>query len=183
VITVREGETTADEPNTTPLQILDVGGAGSNFWQTLTAITSETVILVDPNHKQAPAGGAEANIEWFSSSIEDFAAATAHMRFDVATCISVVEHVDIIRPFFRAIHMLLKPGGLLFLTTDFWDSHGPDVAHFHWMRKRIYNEETIKRLLEDLRALGFRSFGESDWSYHGHQLYDYSIASAAMVRK
>jgi cyclopropane fatty-acyl-phospholipid synthase-like methyltransferase len=95
----------------------------------------------------------------------------------------VIEHVEEIRKFFRACHMLLKPGGLLFLTTDYWDAEGDDTAHFHWMRKRIYNAERMRKLQGDLRELGYASFGQADWAYHGPQVYDYAVCSTAMVKK
>lgn len=178
----------AEHPTATdrdsPREILDVGGAGSNFWQTLLSVTSERIIIIDPaaphNHVQATPTG---RYTIHACPVEEYAATARHDRFDIVTCISVIEHVEEVRPFARAIKMLLKPGGLLFLTTDFWDAEGEDTAHFHWMRKRIYNAHRMVRLLGDLRELGFRSFGESDWSYHGHQVYDYSVASAAMVKK
>jgi len=165
-----------------PFQICDVGGAGSNFWQVLTGLTPEPVILVDPNFPEAIEArpqGAPA----FRRTIESYAAGASHNQFDILTCISVIEHVEEVRKFFRACHMLLKPGGLLFLTTDYWDAEGPDTAHFHWMRKRIYNAERMRKLQGDLRELGYASFGHADWAYHGPQVYDYSVCSAAMVKK
>ena len=165
-----------------PLEILDVGGAGSNFWQVLTALTSADIHIVDP----AAVPGAEqapGRYQVFACPVEDFAAATRHSRFDILTCISVIEHVEDVRRFFRACSMLLKPGGLVVFTTDFWDKEGPDVAHFHWMRKRIYNEGSIRKLLTGLRELGYRSFGAADWSYHGDQVYDYSVCSVAMTKR
>lgn len=164
-----------------PLEICDVGGGGSNFWQLLAQLTSEDIVLVDPNTGQPPPG----QVQWIHSRLEEFAAISRHSRFDFLTCISVIEHIPdaALRPFFRACQMLLKPGGLLILTTDYWDAEGPDVAHFHWMRERIYNAERVRKLLVGLRELGFRSFGEADWSFHGPQCYDYSVASIVVTKK
>lgn len=165
----------------TPLKICDVGGAGSNFWQVLTGVTSADIQLVDPS---CPREATElGQRQMFCGGVEEYAATASHDQFDILTCISVIEHVKDISPFLRAIRMLLKPGGLLFLTTDYWDAEGEDTAHFHWMRERIYNEDTIKRLLIRARELGFASFGVADWTYHGPQVYDYSVASLAVVKK
>ena len=170
-----------DAPPMSPLQICDVGGAGSNFWQVLTGVTSEDIQLVDPS---CPREVTElGQRQMFCGGVEEYAATAPHGQFDILTCISVIEHVEEVRKFFRACHMLLKPGGLLFLTTDYWDAEGPDTAHFHWMRTRIYNAERMRKLQGDLRELGYASFGQADWAYHGPQVYDYSVCSAAMVKK
>lgn len=168
------------KPARDPLQICDVGGAGSHFWQVLTSVTPENITVVDPNGGSIPEVGQAVLL---SLSIEEYAAHAYHNQFDVLTSISVIEHVEEVRKFFRACHMLLKPGGLLFLTTDYWDAEGPDTAHFHWMRKRIYNADRVRKLLQDIRELGFKSFGTSDWGYHGPQVYDYSACSVALVKK
>ena len=167
-----------------PFQICDVGGAGSNFWQVLAGLTSEPVVVVDPTTTQQTLRGHLGGVgEVIKDSVEHFVTYAHHGQFDILTCISVIEHVEEVRKFFRACHMLLKPGGLLFLTTDYWDAEGDDTAHFHWMRKRIYNDERMRTLLGGLRELGYASLGQADWSYKGPQVYDYSIASAAMVKK
>jgi SAM-dependent methyltransferase len=166
-----------------PLQIADIGGAGSNFWQVLTGMTSEPIDVIDPS---LPESGPTAQTRRWGAGVETLAANgwISHECFDILTCISVIEHVQELRPFFRACRMLLKPGGLLFLTTDYWDSEGPDVAHFHWMRERIYNEHTLSRLISSVGELGFARFGTSQWRpYPGPQLYDYSVASVALTRK
>lgn len=164
-----------------PLNLCDIGGAGSRFCCSLAACTTEIVTAVDPNLKVGPAHPRE-RVEWFARSVEDHAATASHNQYDVLTAISVIEHVSDLRPFFRACHMLLKPGGLLFLTTDYWDCDGPDTAHFHWMRLRIYNEESIKKLRNGLNELGFKAFGRSDWGFNGCHIHDYTLASLAMVK-
>jgi SAM-dependent methyltransferase len=177
--TVHQTLTDPQDLRRDPLEICDVGGAGSGFWQVLTEVTTTDIVLVDPSLTDVPHGRRVIVRE----GVEAFAAHTYHGRFDIITCISVIEHVEEIRKFFRACHMLLKPGGLLFLTTDYWDAEGDDTAHFHWMRKRIYNDERMRTLLGGLRELGYASFGQADWAYHGPQVYDYAVCSAAMVKK
>lgn len=51
----------------------------------------------------------------------------APVRFDVAYCSEVIEHVPQPQPFLRDIYRLLLPGGLLYLTS-------PDISH--WRRPR-----------------------------------------------
>ena len=165
-----------------PVQIADIGGGGSYFWQVLATLTPTPITVVD----MAPVPTLEAGQgSYYQDTVQTYAAHAPHQQFDILTAISVIEHVKAgeVRPFLRACRMLLKPGGLLFLTTDYWDADGPDTAHFHWMRERIYTQEAIRRLLISARALGFRSFGIGDWRYAGPQVYDYSVASLALVTR
>lgn len=59
-------------------------------------------------------------------SIESFAAQSDE-RFDAAYCSEVIEHVVDANSFVAAIAALLRPGGILYLTT-------PDIGH--WRRPR-----------------------------------------------
>lgn len=165
-----------------PRKFCDIGGAGSHFWKALTALTFEPITLIDPS-AALEVGPENRAVFVFKGTVEEYVPRHPLGQFDVLTCISVVEHVVNVRPFLKACRALLKPGGLLFLTTDYTDTEGDDVFHFHWMRERIYNAGRVRRLMEDARDIGFRNFGESDWTYHGHQVYDYSVCSLAMTRK
>lgn len=145
--------------------LLDVGGGGSPFTQILTHAYDEQFLpaIIDPtlNH------GIEA------SPLGDACAA-------IVTCISVLEHVEHPTSFLRACARHLRPGGLLFLTVDYWDCEGPDTAHFHWMRQRIYNRPALTDVLTLVRGFGLRRFGGTDWTYHGNQVFDYSFCSLAL---
>jgi len=77
-------------------------------------------------------------------------------RFDLVTCLEVIEHVAEVRPFMAAIVRLLNPGGVVYVTT-------PDISH--WRRPRdldkwdgfnppvhcvYFNPASMRRLLESL---------------------------------
>ncbi len=40
--------------------------------------------------------------------------------FDAVTCLSVIEHGVKLEDYFREMHRILKPGGILFTSTDYW---------------------------------------------------------------
>jgi len=68
--------------------------------------------------------------QYFHGLIADFDpkdASGGPIRFDVAYCSEVIEHVPQPQDFLRDIYRLLRPGGLLYLTT-------PDISH--WRRPR-----------------------------------------------
>jgi len=165
-----------------PLRACDVGGAGSKFALTLAEVMS-AVDVVDP---ALTLHGPLHGLTFFPTDLWQHGATQAHDQYDVLTAISVLEHVpdQEVRRFLRSAKMLLRKGGLLFLTMDCWNCTGPDTAHFHWMRERIYNPDLIRALQQTLRELGFLSFGVGDWAYSGNHLFgSYSFASLAMIRK
>ncbi len=144
--------------------ILDVGGAGAPFADVLSEIAVRPT-TIDPH---------------LNTTIEAYTGP----RADALFAISVLEHVASVPAFLNACLAHVKPHGLIFLTMDCWDCEGPDVAHFHWMRKRIFNADTWKRVLGYLQQHGGKLLGPADWHYHGHQLYgSYSMASLAVIKR
>lgn len=166
-----------------PLEILDAGAATSNLWKALRAFTTRPITRVDPLFADPPVG---LEGEGHSDLKADLAAVAQGVRapYDVLTCISVIEHIPetAMEATLQAMATLLRPGGLLVLTTDAWDQDGPDTAHFHWMRERIYGPAALQVLRGQLTLLGFEPFGEVDYAYPGPQVYDYSFASIVMVK-
>ena len=159
-----KGSEAEDQPH----HVLDVGGAGSPFLTIAQGVYPAACIeVVDPavNHP----------IE--ASPIRDGS-------YDVVTCISTLEHVPLWNDFLRACVRHLRPGGLFFLTVDYWDCEGPDTAHFHWMRERIYNRSSLEDVRGFLKTLGVYRFGGVDTKYHGDQVYgSYTFASLALRKE
>jgi SAM-dependent methyltransferase len=157
---------------TSPLdgyRVLDVGGAGSTFGRMCVPDDGTGTIrqyeLVDPREN------------------ETIEARQADYLADAVISISTIEHVKDPLPFLQACHRALAPGGLFFLTMDAWDKEGPDTAHFHWMRERIYDQYSWPDLAVTCRKLGFRGFGGFDPAYHGDHVYDYTFASLALTKE
>ena len=58
----------------------------------------------------------QVHVDYIKSSVEDFAAQNSH-RFDVVTCLEMLEHVPDPESVIAAIAQLVKPGGQIFLST------------------------------------------------------------------
>jgi SAM-dependent methyltransferase len=156
----------AHRPADAAYHVLDVGGAGSPFSQIVDQLPWVACEVIDPK---------------VNADIEGWPTATP---VDAVISISTIEHVRHPTPFLRAIHRALKPGGLLFLTMDCWNCEGPDTAHFHWMRERIYNKASWQDLAKHATLhLGFKRFGTADYTYHGNFVWDYSFCSLALVKE
>lgn len=149
-----------------PWRVLDVGGAGSPLASLLHRGLVEAAVC-DP--------GVNTPIE---------AAPYPDATFDAVFAISVIEHVPEVPPFLAACTRVLAPKGLLFLTADYWDTPGPDTAHFHWMRERIYSQPSWDRLSRALRDLGLTRFDGVDPIYHGDQLFgSYTFCSLCFTKE
>lgn len=150
---------------------VDVGGAGSNLHKMLSRVMLGNCAVIDP--------GVNIAVEEVTADM--------YMSSYVVTSVSVLEHVEDEWEFLNALDRLVRPGGMLFLTMDCWDGGDgeKDSAHFHWMRKRIYNLHSWMELAKRFTAdKGYGFLGEQDFSYQGHQLFgSYSFASLALVKK
>ncbi len=159
-------------PDERPYRLLDVGGAGSP----LTTIFNR---MSPPRFLEAQVCDPKLN-----HAVEHFAKGVAAGCFDAVFSISTIEHVKAPVPFIKALAHLTAPGGLCFLTSDYWNCTGPDQAHFHWMRERIYNRESWVELYKACHQAGFQRLTQADWTYHGDQLYgSYTMISMALVKE
>ena len=164
----------------------DIGGSGSNFWQTLTRYTTKPVTRVDPNHEWALSDTDAA--QHFRQRLNEYLQhSRAHKlaAFDAVFCLSVLEHVPAndLQPFERDLCSLVKPGGLLVLTCDAGESH-PDVFHFNWMRERIYTPAGLDALqLVFRQQYGMRPLTPPDYRWDGPTVYDYGIGALALVKE
>jgi hypothetical protein len=162
--------------------IYDVGGSGSPFWRMMGYVQ-----IIDPKESDG-------------LDLAHFLTEQRVMLGRAVFCLSVLEHVEDLDQFLYHLSCLVAPGGLLFLTMDCWNQIGPDTAHFHWDRKRIfyfgdsrtrdplhaefYSPNSFALVRDTLIGQQFASFGGNDLAYHGHQLFgSYSFASLALIKR
>ena len=81
----------------------------------------------------------------------------ADASFDLATCVSVIEHGVSFERFLSEANRILKPSGLLFVTADYWEdpvdvSDVPDQYNRPWT---ILSRRDIEQLLALASQHGF----------------------------
>ncbi|MGC2111489.1 MAG: class I SAM-dependent methyltransferase [Candidatus Korobacteraceae bacterium] len=81
--------------------------------------------------------------------------------FDAITCLSVIEHGVPLESYFREMYRLLKPGGLLITSTDYFptpvDTRGQEA---HGTPIKIFSKPEILAAVELARSVGFEATGE-----------------------
>jgi SAM-dependent methyltransferase len=77
--------------------------------------------------------------------------------YDFAVSISTLEHGVDLENFFKEAARILKPGGALLITTDYWDSKidTNGAAHAFGLPWKIFCHEEIRNLVRIARKRGF----------------------------
>lgn len=156
---------------------IDVGGAGSPFYH---MVPDHLPHVLDPDC------GAKHTLADYLGT-----APPAPQIADAVFCLSVLEHVgdpstDPLDEFCYHLACLVAPGGLLFLTMDYCDApeaEPEDRYHFHWMRQRIFSATGMGRLSYRFLSRDFSPLTALDYTWHGPQVYDYTFASLALVKR
>ena len=81
-------------------------------------------------------------------------------HFDAITCISVIEHgVDEIK-YFKEMYRILKKGGLLITSMDYWENEIYRMSGLAYNNPiYVYNKNSIRNLMEKALKQGFILFG------------------------
>ncbi len=80
--------------------------------------------------------------------------------FDAITCISVIEHGVDLTAYFCEMSRILKPGGVLITSTDYWDTHvDSEGKQFFGVPVRIFSGEEIEIALSNAHNFGLHLTG------------------------
>ena len=84
--------------------------------------------------------------------------------FDLATCVSVIEHGVSFQAFLSEANRILKPGGLLFVTADYWEDavDVSDVSDQYNLPWTILARQDIERLIDLADQHGFQLYEDED---------------------
>lgn len=110
---------------------------------------------------------------------------SADRDYDVAFCISTLEHIRNYQDAFRDMCRSVLAGGMLMLTTDFADSEVDRYEHAGLRAGKMFTKRTYEELAEIGNGLGFTLLGgESDWVWDEscRLVLSYGFASLVLVR-
>ncbi len=80
--------------------------------------------------------------------------------FDIVTCLSVIEHGVNEENYFKEINRILKNGGLLITSTDYWEEKINTESKFAYGNLIfIYDNVSVKNLLKKAYNKGFELYG------------------------
>ena len=84
-------------------------------------------------------------------------------EFDGITCLSVVEHLSDVPGFLREMGRLLRPGGTLVISTDYWPGGVQTWGRREFnARFNVFDEEGIDDLVRDASVNGLEPTGRPD---------------------
>jgi SAM-dependent methyltransferase len=102
-------------------------------------------------------------------------------KFDVTLCISTIEHVDDHDTAFGELIRITKPGGLIFITSDYFR----DLEHFEQSVSRHLQitpyRETFILDLPNRFPIDF--VGETDLAYRGDFVHNYSFVNICLRKR
>jgi ubiquinone/menaquinone biosynthesis C-methylase UbiE len=85
--------------------------------------------------------------------------------FDFITSISVIEHGVILKEFLMEMHRILKPGGALLISTDYWETPIDTSQKFPYLTEygpmKIFNCDEVKSFINNAKETGFEVLGEN----------------------
>ena len=91
-------------------------------------------------------------------------------KFDCAVSISTIEHGVDIRKFFAEVSRIIKRGGLLFITTDYWEDklEIADAFRAFDLPWKVFDKNDILLISSEAEKSGFALVDERGWDLGCH---------------
>jgi SAM-dependent methyltransferase len=89
----------------------------------------------------------------------------ADASFDAITCMSVIEHGVPLEPYFRESLRILKPGGLLITSTDYYPTPIDTAGKLAYGAPvKIFTKEDVQAMVALATSIGFETTGPIDFA-------------------
>jgi SAM-dependent methyltransferase len=164
-------------------EMVDVG-AGASFFDPYCAIRFERLCCVDNMlyGDIAPMVDAQRRhygvpLPLYDMPLENMATFISN-TFDVTLCISTIEHATDHDAAFNELVRITKPGGYLFLTSDYFR----DLQHFEQSVSRVYQVTpyTQEFVLDLPNRFPVKFVGKTDLDYRGDFVHNYSFCNVCL---
>lgn len=102
-------------------------------------------------------------------------------KFDVTMCISTIEHVDDHDAAMRELVRITKPGGYIFITSDYFrDIPQWEASPLRHLQVTPYMKDFVLELPE---KFGLEFVGDADFDYRGDFVHTYSFVNICMRKR
>lgn len=99
-------------------------------------------------------------------------------KFDVTMCISTIEHVDDHDAAMRELVRITKPGGFVFITSDYFrDLPQWEASPSRHLQVTPYMQESVEALPG---RFGLEFVGDTDFGYRGDFVHSYSFCNLCL---
>lgn len=147
------------------------GNESAKFWEQVNNYRDKTI----PSH-------AVIEINYGLLSLRD----RDRNHYDAVFCISTLEHIRNYQSAWEDLLSMVKPGGLVFITTDYGEHELDNYAHSGLRAGRMFTANQYSKLIGIAKANNFEVLGDEyiyDWKEEYRMVNDYGFASLAVVRK
>ncbi len=174
-------------PGDDSLRFLDAGCFEGELLDTIAERTSWQTFGLEANAK-AVEEAREKGHTVFESYVEDAPLAVPEgQRFDVIFLGQVIEHLNEPVKAVQALSQLLRPGGLLVLSTPNLDSaqvrmFGPTWSHWHMPYHRVlFSRRALKELgrMCAFRTRRLKTYSNSHWTAYSLKVNELGVAGSA----
>lgn len=146
------------------VNIMDAGGIpASSYLPTLSQFGYTRLVALDLSNPHPPKLDREKNITYKRGDITDTKYPDAY--FTAVACLSVIEHGVPLDAFFQEMARVIKSGGSLMVSTDYWDEkvENPDGRMAYGVPVHIFSRQEMEEAIRIAAQHGFSLSDEPDF--------------------